>query len=55
MVAWSSRSSLESHPSIVYPVAAVAGQKTDAAARFLNFLETPEAAAVFEKYGFEVR
>lgn len=46
---------LESHPPIVYPVAAIAGQKTGAAARFLNFLETPEAAAVFEKYGFEVR
>ncbi|WP_028322330.1 molybdate ABC transporter substrate-binding protein [Desulfatiglans anilini] len=46
---------LESHPPIVYPVAAVAGQKTDAAARFLDFLETPEARTVFEKYGFEVR
>jgi len=46
---------LESHPPIVYPVAAVAGQKTDAAARFLDFLKTPEARTVFEKYGFEAR
>jgi molybdate transport system substrate-binding protein len=46
---------LESHPPIIYPVAAVAGQKTDAAARFLDFLSAPEARAVFEKHGFEVR
>jgi molybdate transport system substrate-binding protein len=46
---------VESHPPIVYPVAAVAGQQTDAAAEFLDFLKTPEARAVFEKYGFEVK
>jgi molybdate transport system substrate-binding protein len=46
---------VESHPPIVYPVAAVAGQKTDAAAKFLDFLKAPESRAVFEKYGFEVR
>lgn len=46
---------VESHPPIVYPVAAVAGQKTDAAARFLEFLKTAEARAVFEKFGFDVR
>lgn len=46
---------VESHPPIVYPVAAVAGQKTDVAAKFLDFLKTPEARTVFEKYGFEVR
>ncbi|MCF8095537.1 MAG: molybdate ABC transporter substrate-binding protein [Desulfobacteraceae bacterium] len=46
---------MESHSPIVYPVAAVSGQKTDAAAKFLDFLKTPEARAVFEKYGFEVR
>lgn len=45
----------ESHPPIVYPVAAVAGQRTDAAAKFLNFLKTQEAQAVFKKYGFDVR
>lgn len=46
---------VESHPPIVYPVAAVAGKKTDAAVAFLNFLKTPQARSVFEKYGFEVR
>ncbi len=46
---------LESHPPIVYPVAAVAGGKADAAASFIAFLKTPESRAVFEKYGFEVR
>lgn len=46
---------VESHPPIVYPVAAVAGQTTDAAAKFLDFLKAPESRAVFGKYGFEVR
>jgi molybdate transport system substrate-binding protein len=46
---------VESHPPIVYPVAAVAGGKTAAAAVFLEFLKTPEVRSVFVKYGFEVR
>lgn len=46
---------LESHPPIVYPVAAVAGGRQAAAAAFLEFLKTPDARAIFEKYGFEVR
>jgi len=46
---------VESHPPIVYPVAAVVGGKADAAADFINFLKTPEARAAFEKVGFEVR
>ena len=44
-----------SHPPIVYPVAAVAGGKANAAAAFLDFLKSAEAKAVFAKYGFEVR
>lgn len=44
-----------SHPSIVYPLAAVAGGNADAAAGFMAYLKSPEARAVFEKYGFEVR
>lgn len=44
-----------SHPPIVYPVAAVAGGKTEAAAAFLTFLKTAQARAVFMKYGFEAR
>lgn len=46
---------VESHPPIVYPVAAVGGKKTPGAVSFLKFLKTPEARAVFEKYGFEIR
>jgi molybdate transport system substrate-binding protein len=45
----------DSHPPIVYPVAAVADGKAVAAAAFLNFLKSAEAKAVFTKYGFEVR
>ena len=45
----------DSHPPIVYPVAAVAGGKAKAAATFMDFLKSAEAKAVFAKYGFEVR
>ncbi len=45
----------ESHPPIVYPVAAVAGGNAKAAAAFMEFLKSAEAKAVFAKYGFEVR
>jgi molybdate transport system substrate-binding protein len=43
-----------SHPPIVYPVAAVTGGKTAAAASFLNFLKSPQAGAIFKKYGFKL-
>lgn len=46
---------LESHPPIVYPVAIVAGHKSDTAGRFMEFLQSPDAKAVFKKYGFSVR
>lgn len=40
-------------PSITYPMAVLAdSRQKDAAARFLLFLETPAAAAVFEEHGF---
>jgi molybdate transport system substrate-binding protein len=45
----------DSHPPIVYPVAAVAGGRSEAAKRFIDFLRSPESRAVFEKYGFAVR
>jgi molybdate transport system substrate-binding protein len=45
----------DAHPPIVYPAALVQGRATPAAARFLAYLKTPEAAAVFRKYGFSVR
>jgi len=40
-----------SHPPIIYPVAATASARADAA-DYLAFLRTAEAKAVFEKYGF---
>lgn len=44
----------ESHPAIIYPVAALAGHDTPAAAAFLAFLGTPEARAAFGAQGFTV-
>jgi molybdate transport system substrate-binding protein len=41
----------DSHPAIVYPVAATATAKPEAAA-YLNFLRGGTAKAVFEQYGF---
>lgn len=41
-----------SHPDVIYPVAAVAGGNIEAAKGFIAFLSTPEALAVFKKYGF---
>lgn len=45
----------DSHPPIVYPAAIVAGHETPVAKRFLEFLKTPAAKAIFQKYGFTVR
>jgi molybdate transport system substrate-binding protein len=43
-------------PKISYPFAAVAAtRQPDAARRFLAFLESPAALAVFQKYGFLLR
>jgi molybdate transport system substrate-binding protein len=41
----------DSHPAIVYPVAATANAKPEAAA-YLTFLRSGIAKAVFEQYGF---
>ena len=43
----------DSHPPIIYPVAATSGAKPDAAA-YLAFLRSPAAKAIFESYGFTV-
>jgi molybdate transport system substrate-binding protein len=43
----------DSHPPIVYPVAATATAKGDTAG-YIAFLRTPDAKTVFEKYGFTV-
>jgi molybdate transport system substrate-binding protein len=42
----------DSHPAIVYPVAATATAKPEAA-DYLAFLRTSAAKAIFEKYGFK--
>lgn len=40
-------------PAIVYPAAVITGSRhRDAAARFLTFLQTPEATRIFERHGF---
>ena len=43
----------DTHPPIVYPVAALKTAKP-AAASFLEFLSRPQSRAVFEKHGFAV-
>lgn len=42
------------HPPIVYPAARVAGASNPGAAAFLAFLQGPQAAAIFRRYGFAV-
>jgi len=44
----------DTHPKIVYPAALVAGKASPEARRFIESLKSPEAKAVFEKYGFTV-
>jgi molybdate transport system substrate-binding protein len=41
----------DSHPPIIYPVALTKDAKADAA-QYLAFLRSPEAKAIFERYGF---
>lgn len=42
----------DSHPDIVYPAALLDGRQTQAAQAFLDYLQSPEADAVFDAYGF---
>lgn len=41
-----------SHPPITYPVAGIAASKNPQVTRYLRFLQTPAAKAIFEHYGF---
>ncbi|HUZ12567.1 MAG TPA: molybdate ABC transporter substrate-binding protein [Caulobacteraceae bacterium] len=43
-----------SHPRIVYPAALVAASRNAAAPGVLRFLEGPQAAAIYRRYGFTV-
>jgi molybdate transport system substrate-binding protein len=42
----------DSHPPVTYPAAVTAASTKPAAARYLAFLRTSAAKAIFEKYGF---
>ncbi|HZD90432.1 MAG TPA: molybdate ABC transporter substrate-binding protein [Pseudolabrys sp.] len=42
----------DSHPPIKYPVAAMKGATSKAVGAYLHFLRTPQAKAIFERYGF---
>ena len=44
----------DSHPPIIYPIAQIAASTNPAAADFLKYVESPVAAAVFEKQGFTI-
>ena len=42
----------DSHPPIVYPAAIIAGRDRPPVRRFLEFLTSPLAAAIFNRHGF---
>ncbi|MGP0090797.1 MAG: molybdate ABC transporter substrate-binding protein [Xanthobacteraceae bacterium] len=44
----------DTHPPIIYPVAAVAGSSNPAVAPYLDYLQGPAAKAAFERQGFKV-
>ena len=46
---------VDSHPSITYPVALVAGKASTGAQTFIEFLKTQDAREIFEKYGFSLQ
>ena len=46
---------IDSHPPITYPVAAIKGHDNEAVRQYLDFLDLPEAAAIFTQYGFSLR
>lgn len=42
----------DSHPPILYPAAAIAGPDPAQGQVFLDFLESPQASAIFRRHGF---
>jgi len=44
----------ESHPPITYPVAIVSGRQTAQVDRFISFMKSDQARAIFERAGFTV-
>ena len=45
----------DSHPPITYQAAIVRGNSTQTAIAFLEFLKSPDAGQIFEKFGFSVK
>lgn len=45
----------DSHPAIVYPVAALRGPRSAQASTFVQWLASPAADAIFHRHGFAVR
>ncbi|HEV7269577.1 molybdate ABC transporter substrate-binding protein [Pseudoxanthomonas sp.] len=45
----------DSHPPIVYPVAALRGARSAQATRFVQWLSSPAADAIFQRRGFSVK
>lgn len=45
----------DSHKPIVYPAAMLQGRDSAAGRRYLKFLRSPAAAAIFKKYGFRTK
>jgi molybdate transport system substrate-binding protein len=42
----------DSHPPIVYPVAALRGERNAQANALVKWLASPEAGAIFRRHGF---
>lgn len=45
----------DSHKPVEYPMAIVKDRQTPAVTAFYNYLKSPQAAAIFERYGFTPR
>jgi molybdate transport system substrate-binding protein len=45
---------VDSHPAIIYPVAALTGSRKAAASAFVDWLSSPAARLIFERRGFAV-
>lgn len=45
----------DSHKPVEYPMAIVKDKQTPAVKAFYDYLRTPEAAAIFTRYGFTPR
>ncbi len=43
----------DSHPPIVYPIAALRGPRQAQAMAFVRWLESPQARAIFQRHGFQ--